>query len=112
MPPEDPWQSFREEATPHRPRNPWHEKRDARPLFSGFRGVPGYSLLRALVPLQVRLRLRPRLRPYVTQPIRSRPEWDPDTRAWVAERVEPDAAQFLTHYGKPADFWKPTGAGD
>jgi hypothetical protein len=32
--------------------------------------------------------------------------WDQYSQEQFARVVQPDASQFLAHYGKPADFWK------
>ena len=35
-----------------------------------------------------------------------RPQWDRDTRLWVADVLAEDSRAFLKKYGKPEDFWQ------
>jgi hypothetical protein len=34
-----------------------------------------------------------------------RPDWPPEMEAVIRDWIAPDAAQFLAHIGKPADYW-------
>lgn len=39
------------------------------------------------------------------RPLPARPEWSAETRREVVKQLADDTAEFLRHYGKPADFW-------
>ena len=63
--------------------------------------LPGYYELRRRLPLW----LRKPISPVLSKPFSEQPVWDEATRAWVLERVRPDARQFLRCYDKPPDYW-------
>ncbi len=65
------------------------------------RKIPGFTTLRDAAPTG----LKEALRRVLKKPIVGRPEWDEPTRAWAIERLRADNHEFLTRYGKPADFW-------
>jgi hypothetical protein len=44
-------------------------------------------------------------RTFFYQKVRQRPQWRPETRAWVAHLLRDDLRTFLIEHGKPADFW-------
>ena len=93
---------FHRFTDPHRPRNTAAEKRSDRRLLRLLRRVPGYTPLRDRLAPQ---HLRRLFKPLLTRPIVARPEFDPQTQAWAADQLAADALQFLTFYGKPADYW-------
>ncbi len=65
-----------------------------------------YSLFRAgvkLLPEFWRNSLKKRL---LFKKIQERPQWNQDTREWVAELLAADTRKFLEYTSKPIDFWK------
>lgn len=65
-----------------------------------------YSLYRAvtkLIPPAWRNSLRKK---FLFKKIQGKPDWQPETRAWVASILESDTLQFLEQYGKPQNFWQ------
>lgn len=65
-----------------------------------------HSLFRSfvkLIPESIRAPLKHKL---FFKPITGRPEWNTDTRKWVADTLGQDTNKFLDFYGKPANFWK------
>jgi hypothetical protein len=33
-------------------------------------------------------------------------EWEPDTRQWVIDELRDDNCRFLSHFGRPLDYWR------
>jgi len=93
-------------VSPERAHNPRSALRRDKPLIRRLRNAPGFELLRSAVPQRARSVLR---LPF-TRGLTPRPEWMPETLAWVEERIVDDNRQFLRRYGKPADFWTYGGA--
>lgn len=65
-----------------------------------------YSMFRAgvkLIPESLRNPLKKKL---FFREIKERPQWNKETREWVADILEADTRKFLQHYGKPETFWK------
>ena len=65
------------------------------------RKIPGFERLRDFAPSGARESLRRILK----KPVGDRPEWTPESRAWVLEQLRDDTAAFLAACGKPADYW-------
>ena len=64
-----------------------------------------YSLFRSfvkLIPKSIRTPLKHKL---FFKPITGRPEWNTETRKWVADTLSKDTNKFLDFYGKPDNFW-------
>jgi Sulfotransferase domain len=74
----------------------------AAPFLSHLRSIPGYRRAVDRLPLSLRDRVA---RTFFYQTVRQRPQWRPETRAWVAHLLRDDLRSFLTQFGKPADFW-------
>ena len=66
---------------------------------------PGAKTVKTLAP-----RLAKRVMERFREPVDDQPEWDEATRRWAIEQVAEDSRTFLEFYGKPADYWKFTGA--
>ena len=89
-------------ADADQPRYASDTKREDRPVTSLLRrGVPGFYMLRNSVPTRWRSWAKRRLK----RPIEGRPEWDPETHAWVLGQIKEDNIRFLAHSGKSADYW-------
>jgi sulfotransferase family protein len=73
-------------------------------LVDAAKAVPGYQLVKRLVPQRVKTTLTERLR----KPIRSRPRWDDELYEYVVGRVWPDTVAFLDHVGRPPEQWDPS----
>lgn len=82
--------------------NPSEGKRGARPWVSRLRRVPGYRMLKELLPARFRRRIKSDV---MLMPL-ARPEWDAETRRWVLDQLRDDCRQFLADCGKPRDFWE------
>ncbi len=63
--------------------------------------VPWFLKLRDYSPARAR-ELAKRL---LKRRIDKKPEWTPETRRFLIQALKADTAQFLTHVGRPADFW-------
>lgn len=63
-----------------------------------------YSRAANLLPGSVRARLS---RSLLRTPVRARPRWEPDTRAWAWDQLREDIARFLEFYGYPPHVWRP-----
>ncbi|MDJ0615309.1 MAG: sulfotransferase [Calothrix sp. MO_192.B10] len=64
-----------------------------------------YSIFRnavKLVPESFRISIKRQL---FFQKIKSKPQWNPETREWVADLLEADTHKFLEYCGKTKDFW-------
>jgi hypothetical protein len=74
----------------------------ASPILSHLRSIPLYRRAVDRLPFTPRDAIARKL---LYHKVRSRPEWNPETRAWVAQQLRDDLRKFLVQYGKPADFW-------
>jgi hypothetical protein len=81
--------------------------RHARPalwrLWSSPRRRRAYAAAAALVPRPVRGWLNRNL---LREPVRARPAWEDDTRAWVWERIGPGLERFAERYEIPPGLWR------
>lgn len=76
-------------------------------LMSILRLLPYFDRALSKLPQAAQRKLSRKLR----KPITQRPNWVEPTRTQFIEQIRPDVEQFLTFYGKPANFWfrdKPT----
>ncbi len=69
------------------------------------RSLPFYDRLRRTLPTSLRHAIKER---YFRRPMRGRPEWPPDLRRWLYDRLAEDTVAFLRMQGKPVDFWSLT----
>lgn len=83
--------------------NSYKDKRVTRPLKSKLRAIKGYEQIVSLLPKPIKHILNERL---LSEQINSRPQWHPETRDWVLDKIHEDTIKFLTFSGKPSDFWK------
>jgi hypothetical protein len=74
----------------------------AAPILSQLRSIGVYRRTVDRLPFALRNRVA---RTLFYQKVRQRPQWRPETRAWVSHLLRDDLRSFLTEYGKPADFW-------
>ncbi|MEQ8757973.1 sulfotransferase domain-containing protein [Coleofasciculus sp. G1-WW12-02] len=68
-----------------------------------------FSLFRAtakLIPPSLRHRLKQQL---FFQEFSGRPQWQPQTREWVADILEADTSRFLEYCNQPQDLWQLRG---
>jgi hypothetical protein len=72
------------------------------PFLSHLRSIGVYRRAVDRLPYSLRNRVA---RTLFYQKVRERPQWRPETRAWVSHLLRDDLRAFLTEYGKPADFW-------
>lgn len=78
-------------------------KRVPSPAYTTLNKMPMVGLAKALLPTALKRTVRER---FLSRRIDEKPDFSPQVRAEVASILVPDAAAFLDHYGKPADFWK------
>ena len=73
--------------------------------YSTLNGLPLMKALKARLPPGLRHGFRDR---FLTRRIAddSRPEFRPQTLAWLRAELAPDSAAFLAHCGKPEDYWR------
>jgi len=74
-----------------------------RDTLSKFRSYKIFRSLTKLVPDSLRRTLKRKL---LFKKIDGRPQWQAQTREWVASILEKDTERFLEFYGKPKDFWQ------
>jgi hypothetical protein len=74
----------------------------AAPFLSHLRSIRVYRRAVDRLPYALRNRVA---RTFFYQKVRQRPQWRPETRAWVSHLLRDDLRSFLIEYGKPADFW-------
>jgi len=74
--------------------------REDKPVLTRLRSIPGFGRLRDAIPSWARDPLRSALK----RPA-DKPEWDPESWRWAAERLEEESRAFLVRYGKPPDYW-------
>jgi hypothetical protein len=74
----------------------------AAPILSQLRSIRVYRRAVDRVPFFLRDTVA---RTFFYQKVTQRPQWRPETRAWVSHLLRDDLRSFLTKYGKPADFW-------
>lgn len=77
------------------------QKREPTPLMDALYRWGG--LHRAMRKLSPSLKLK--IRATFQRPMRSKPTWDEATWKWVVEQLQADTEQFLSHAGRPADYW-------
>jgi Sulfotransferase domain len=77
-------------------------KRIAAPILSQLRSIRVYRRAVDRVPFFLRDTVA---RTFFYQKVRQRPQWRPETRAWVSHLLRDDLRTFLRQYGKPPDFW-------
>lgn len=87
-------------ARPHM--NKGEGKRIPSASWGRIKALPGVQLLRDLVPRETRMAIRQK---FFSQDAKTA-DFSPQTRAWLIDQLREDAAQFLAHAGKPADFWR------
>ena len=81
----------------------------ASPILSQLRSISFYRRAVDRLPFAPRDRIA---RTLLYRRIRQRPDWHPETRAWVADLLRDDLRRFLVQYGKKADFWNFDGVLD
>lgn len=74
-----------------------------RQSLSKLREYALFRALRKLVPSGLRDSLK---KNFLFKKVEGRPEWQPETREWVADILEQDTARLLEFCGKPRDFWR------
>jgi Sulfotransferase domain len=74
----------------------------ADPFLSHLRSIGPYRRAVDRLPFSLRDRVA---RTFFYHKLRQRPQWQPETRAWVSHLLRDDLREFLVEYGKPADFW-------
>lgn len=77
-------------------------KRVPTKTFTALNKAPVRKLATTLLPERARSFIKQRI---LSQPLKEKPDFSPETRRAVIEVLKPDAAAFLAQYGKPADFW-------
>jgi len=77
------------------------EGRADRGAMRALRRIPGFEALRDAAPGG----LRESLRRVFKKPVGAKPELDPETRAWLADRLRGEAELYLERAGKPRDYW-------
>lgn len=70
--------------------------------FSAVNRLPFMRAAKRILPKGLKSTVKSRL---LTSTVSEMPELSPAVRAEVLRVIEPDARAFLSHYGKPADFW-------
>jgi len=74
----------------------------APPFLSRLRSISLYRRAVDRLPFPVRDRMARKL---FYRKVRQRPQWRPETRAWVADLLHNDLHAFLARYGKSRDLW-------
>ena len=87
-------------------RNPSAGKRLPGQAYSRLRALPGLRRTARVMPEGVRKVLKDRL---LSRPISGRPGFSAPVLAELRATLAEDATAFLTHCGKPADFWSMIG---
>lgn len=68
------------------------------------RALPGANALRGALPGPAKARIKR----WVLPPVAARPDWTPDLRAQLRDRLRGEALSFLADHGKAPDFWPTT----
>lgn len=71
--------------------------------FSTVNRLPFVKAAKKILPKSLKTAVK---RHFLSQKITEKPQFSPETSRRILADIEPDAAQFLTHSGKPADFWR------
>ncbi len=74
-----------------------------RQSLSKLRQFALFRTMRELIPASLRDSLKKK---FLFKKVEGRPEWQPETRVWVADLLEQDTAKLLDYCGKPQDFWR------
>lgn len=83
--------------------NPFEKKKVVKPFKSRLRELQGYRLVVSLLPMTIRRFLSDKL---FMQKVASRPQWNPETKAWAIQELAEDTHKFLEYCGKPVAFWE------
>lgn len=83
--------------------NPSNNKQIPTNSLSRLRSYPLLRTSAKLIPEQVLNFLKQKL---FFKKVAGRPEWNPTTYAWTVDILREDTLKFLSHYGKPQDFWQ------
>jgi hypothetical protein len=83
--------------------NPSAGKRVPSELYTAIRRLPGVKALVQLMPKGLRQWLK---RQVFSKKLDDRPTFSPEVLARLEAELAPDAAVFLAHCGKPANFWR------
>lgn len=78
-------------------------KRVPTQTYTVLNNLPVTDALKQIVPRKVRRLVRRHL---LSRTVAERPDFSPQVRADLVAQLRPDTAAFLSHYGKPADFWQ------
>lgn len=70
--------------------------------FSAVNRLPFIKTLKKLLPKALKTTVK---RELLSEKVSAPPRFSPQVRADILKIIRPDAAQFLAHCGKPADFW-------
>ena len=82
--------------------NPSRGKSVPNERYSAVRRLPGFALMKALVPSGLRRAAKTR---YFSDQVQGLPDFSDGTRAELLKVVRPDAEALLAACGKPRDFW-------
>jgi len=63
----------------------------------------GYNVVRGLLPKPLRIKLSRR---FLTTKVEERPQYDPETLAWLVDFLKEDSRKLLEYCGRPADYWQ------
>jgi Sulfotransferase domain len=88
-------------AAPEKPRNSSQEYQAESMWMSFARSVPGFAVLKQLIPSSSLSLLRQRF----TKTVEYVPHWEPQVRAETVAKLRDDAAHVLAFAGKPANYW-------
>jgi hypothetical protein len=83
--------------------NPSADKRVPSELYTAVRRMPGVKALARLTPKGPKQWLKQR---FFSTKLDTRPTFSAPVLAELEAQLAPDAAAFLAHCGKPADFWR------
>ena len=71
-------------------------------IMRSLRAMPGYKVLRHILPSGFRKSLR---KNYMQTELEVRPSWDGDLKEWVLSKLHDDSISFLEQNGKSKEFW-------
>ena len=86
-----------------KPRNATADHQMDTPLMSKLRHMSLYQAIKNAIPHSLRDRLR---KSQMLRRDSDRPLWKREAREWAIEQIVDDTRQFLTHCGKPVDYWR------
>lgn len=71
--------------------------------YTALNNLPFAGTLKQILPREMRHFARRRV---LSRTMTEKPDFSPQVRADLIARLRPDTTAFLSHYGKPADFWQ------